>query len=151
MPRPIRRCRISWPALGLRFRSHLRRRTCSPHPDLVVVGNALSRGNVEVEYVLDQRLPFTSMAALVHEEFLRGREVLTVAGTHGKTTTTSMLAWIFHVAGRQPSFLIGGIAENFGSSFAVTEGARVHSRRRRIRHRVLRQRSEVHALLSRWR
>ena len=94
----------------------------SPHPDLVVVGNALSRGNVEVEYVLDQRLPFTSMAALVHEEFLRGREVLTVAGTHGKTTTTSMLSWIFHVAGREPSFLIGGIAENFGSSFAVTEG-----------------------------
>jgi UDP-N-acetylmuramate: L-alanyl-gamma-D-glutamyl-meso-diaminopimelate ligase len=94
----------------------------SPHPDLVVIGNALSRGNVEVEYVLDQRLRFTSMAALVHEEFLRGREVLTVAGTHGKTTTTSMLAWIFQVAGRQPSFLIGGIAENFGSSFAVTEG-----------------------------
>jgi len=94
----------------------------SPHPDLVVIGNALSRGNVEVEYVLDQRLPYTSMAALVHEEFLRGREVLTVAGTHGKTTTTSMLSWIFHVAGRQPSFLIGGIAENFGSSFAVTEG-----------------------------
>ncbi len=94
----------------------------SPRPDLVVIGNALSRGNVEVEYVLDQRLPFTSMAALVHEEFLRGREVLTVAGTHGKTTTTSMLSWIFHVAGRQPSFLIGGIAENFGSSFAVTEG-----------------------------
>jgi UDP-N-acetylmuramate: L-alanyl-gamma-D-glutamyl-meso-diaminopimelate ligase len=94
----------------------------SPRPDLVVIGNALSRGNVEVEWVLDQRLPFTSMAALVHEEFLRGREVLTVAGTHGKTTTTSMLSWIFHVAGRQPSFLIGGIAENFGSSFAVTEG-----------------------------
>jgi UDP-N-acetylmuramate: L-alanyl-gamma-D-glutamyl-meso-diaminopimelate ligase len=94
----------------------------SPHPDLVVIGNALSRGNVEVEYVLDQRLPFTSMAALVHEEFLRGREVLTVAGTHGKTTTTSMLSWIFHAAGRKPSFLIGGIAENFGSSFAVTEG-----------------------------
>ena len=57
------------------------------------------------------------------QEFLRGREVLTVAGTHGKTTTTSMLAWIFHVAATgEPSFLIGGIAENFGSSFAVTEG-----------------------------
>ena len=94
----------------------------NPRPDLVVIGNALSRGNVEVEYVLDQRLPFTSMAALVQEEFLRGKEVLTVAGTHGKTTTTSMLAWIFHVAGRRPSFLIGGIAENFGSSFAVSEG-----------------------------
>ena len=93
-----------------------------PHPDLVVIGNALSRGNVEVEYVLDERLPFTSMAALVQQEFLRGKEVLTVAGTHGKTTTTSMLAWIFHVAARRPSFLIGGIAENFGSSFAVSEG-----------------------------
>ena len=94
----------------------------NPRPDLVVIGNALSRGNVEVEYVLDQRLPFTSMAALVRQEFLRGKEVLTVAGTHGKTTTTSMLAWIFHVAARRPSFLIGGIAENFGSSFAVSEG-----------------------------
>jgi UDP-N-acetylmuramate: L-alanyl-gamma-D-glutamyl-meso-diaminopimelate ligase len=93
-----------------------------PHPDLVVVGNALSRGNPEVEYMLDQRLPFTSMAALLREEFLRGREVLAVAGTHGKTTTTSMLSWIFHVAGREPSFLIGGIAENFASSFAVSTG-----------------------------
>jgi len=94
----------------------------NPRPDLVVIGNALSRGNVEVEYVLDERLPFTSMAALVQQEFLRGKEVLTVAGTHGKTTTTSMLAWIFHVAARMPSFLIGGIAENFGSSFAVSDG-----------------------------
>ena len=70
----------------------------SPAPDLVVIGNALSRGNPEVEYVLDQRIPFTSMAALTHDEFLRGRESLVVAGTHGKTTTTSMLAWIYQVA-----------------------------------------------------
>jgi UDP-N-acetylmuramate: L-alanyl-gamma-D-glutamyl-meso-diaminopimelate ligase len=108
--------------IGIRVSQPFAEANLSPRPDLVVIGNALSRGNVEVEYVLDRRLPFTSMAALVHKEFLRGREVLTVAGTHGKTTTTSMLAWIFHVAGRQPSFLIGGIAENFGSSFAVTEG-----------------------------
>ena len=93
-----------------------------PRPDLVVVGNAISRGNVEVEYVLDRRIPFTSMADLLHREFLSEREVLAVAGTHGKTTTTSMLAWMFHSAGRDPSFLIGGIAENFGSSFAVTDG-----------------------------
>ncbi len=92
-------------------------------PDLVVIGNAISRGNVELEYVLDQGIPFTSMAALLHDEFLQQREVIAVAGTHGKTTTTSMLAWIFHFAGRNPSFLIGGIAENFGSSFAVSEGA----------------------------
>ena len=93
-----------------------------PHPDLVVVGNAISRGNPELEYVLDQRLPLRSLPQLLAEEFLKGREVIVVAGTHGKTTTTSMLAWIFEVAGLKPSFLIGGIAENFGSSFAVREG-----------------------------
>ncbi len=95
-----------------------------PLPDLVVIGNALSRGNPEVERVLDQRIPFTSMAALTHDEFLKGRESLVVAGTHGKTTTTSMLAWIYQVAAREnaalePSFLIGGVAENFGSSFQL--------------------------------
>jgi UDP-N-acetylmuramate: L-alanyl-gamma-D-glutamyl-meso-diaminopimelate ligase len=95
-----------------------------PLPDLVVIGNALSRGNPEVERVLDQRIPFASMAALVHDEFLKGRESLVIAGTHGKTTTTSMLAWIYQVAAREnpalePSFLIGGVAENFGSSFQL--------------------------------
>jgi UDP-N-acetylmuramate: L-alanyl-gamma-D-glutamyl-meso-diaminopimelate ligase len=93
-------------------------------PDLVVIGNALSRGNPEVERVLDERIPFTSMAALLRDEFLRGRESLVVAGTHGKTTTTSMLAWIYQCAAREnpalePSFLIGGVAENFGSSFQL--------------------------------
>jgi UDP-N-acetylmuramate: L-alanyl-gamma-D-glutamyl-meso-diaminopimelate ligase len=95
-----------------------------PSPDLVVIGNALSRGNPEVERVLDERLPFTSMAALVHDEFLKGRESLVVAGTHGKTTTTSMLSWIYQVASHEhpalePSFLIGGVAENFGTSFQL--------------------------------
>jgi UDP-N-acetylmuramate: L-alanyl-gamma-D-glutamyl-meso-diaminopimelate ligase len=96
----------------------------SPAPDLVVIGNALSRGNPEIERVLDERIPFTSMAALLREEFLRGRSPLVVAGTHGKTTTTSMLAWIYQTAAREnpafePSFLIGGVAENFGSSFQL--------------------------------
>src|ERR1700732_5315448 len=91
-------------------------------PDLVVVGNAVSRGNVELEQVLDQRIPLCSLPQLLHDEFLRGKEVLVVAGTHGKTTTTSMLAWIFHTAGLQPSFLIGGIAENFASSFQLGQG-----------------------------
>ena len=95
-----------------------------PVPDLVVIGNALSRGNPEVERVLDERIPFTSMAALLHEEFLEGRESLVVAGTHGKTTTTSMLAWICEFAAQdkpelEPSFLIGGVAENFGTSFQL--------------------------------
>src|SRR5947209_7897749 len=97
-------------------------RNLEPRPDLVVVGNAISRGNAELEHVLDQRIPFCSLPQLLHEEFLRGKEVLVVAGTHGKTTTTSMLAWIFHSAGMQPSFLIGGIAENFGSSFHLGTG-----------------------------
>jgi UDP-N-acetylmuramate: L-alanyl-gamma-D-glutamyl-meso-diaminopimelate ligase len=95
-----------------------------PAPDLVIIGNALSRGNPEIEHVLDQRIPFTSMAALVREEFLKGRESLVIAGTHGKTTTTSMLAWIYQVASHddaalEPSFLIGGVAENFGTSFQL--------------------------------
>jgi UDP-N-acetylmuramate: L-alanyl-gamma-D-glutamyl-meso-diaminopimelate ligase len=93
-----------------------------PKPELVVIGNAISRGNSELEYVLDQRIPFCSLPQLLHDEFLRGKEVLVVAGTHGKTTTTSMLAWIFHLAGLDPSFLIGGIAENFGSSFHLGQG-----------------------------
>jgi UDP-N-acetylmuramate: L-alanyl-gamma-D-glutamyl-meso-diaminopimelate ligase len=97
-------------------------RNLEPRPDLVVVGNAISRGNAELEQVLDQRIPFCSLPQLLHEEFLHGKEVLVVAGTHGKTTTTSMLAWIFHTAGMQPSFLIGGIAENFGSSFHLGQG-----------------------------
>jgi UDP-N-acetylmuramate: L-alanyl-gamma-D-glutamyl-meso-diaminopimelate ligase len=97
-------------------------RNLEPRPDLVVVGNAISRGNPELEQVLDQRIPFCSLPQLLHEEFLHGKEVLVVAGTHGKTTTTSMLAWIFHTAGMQPSFLIGGIAENFGSSFHLGQG-----------------------------
>ena len=97
-----------------------------PHPDLVIVGNAMSRGNVELEYVLDQRIPFTSLAELIHAEFLTGRESLVVAGTHGKTTTTSMLAWIYEIASRTrpelaPSFLIGGVAENFKTSFQLRE------------------------------
>jgi UDP-N-acetylmuramate: L-alanyl-gamma-D-glutamyl-meso-diaminopimelate ligase len=116
-------------------------------PELVVVGNAISRGNPELERVLDERIPMTSMAQLVHDEFLLGRERLVVCGTHGKTTTTSMLAWIYDVASRMdgtgsgaagrerrhrdnagvrfaPSFLIGGVAENFGTSFRVQEGTR---------------------------
>jgi UDP-N-acetylmuramate: L-alanyl-gamma-D-glutamyl-meso-diaminopimelate ligase len=87
-----------------------------------VVGNAISRGNLELEYLLDQRIPFVSMPEVIHQEFIRGHNSLVIAGTHGKTTTTSMAAWIFESAGRNPSFLIGGIAENFDSSFAVTDG-----------------------------
>ena len=93
-----------------------------PRPDLVVVGNAISRGNPELEYVLDERILMRSLPQVLQEYFLRGREPIVIAGTHGKTTTTSMLAWIFETAGLKPSFLVGGIAENFNSSFAVRQG-----------------------------
>jgi UDP-N-acetylmuramate: L-alanyl-gamma-D-glutamyl-meso-diaminopimelate ligase len=93
-----------------------------PRPDWVVVGNAISRGNVELEHVLDERIPFRSLPDTLYDFFLRTREPIVVAGTHGKTTTTSMLAWIFQVANIDPSFLVGGIAENFGSSFALRQG-----------------------------
>jgi UDP-N-acetylmuramate: L-alanyl-gamma-D-glutamyl-meso-diaminopimelate ligase len=109
-------------SLGIPLAQPFAAENLHPRPDLVVVGNAVSRGNVELEHILDQRIPFCSMPQILHDEFLRGKEVLVVSGTHGKTTTTSMLAWIFHTAGLQPSFLIGGIAENFGSSFQLGQG-----------------------------
>jgi UDP-N-acetylmuramate: L-alanyl-gamma-D-glutamyl-meso-diaminopimelate ligase len=93
-----------------------------PRPDMVVVGNAISRGNPEIEHVLDERIPFRSLPDVLYEYFLRSRDPIVVAGTHGKTTTTSMLSWIFQSAGKDPSFLIGGIAENFNSSFALKQG-----------------------------
>ncbi len=91
-----------------------------PIPDLVVVGNAIPRGNAEVEHVLDARIPYTSAAATIKEELIRGRHSVVVAGTHGKTTTTSIVSWVLDRAGLSPDFLIGGIAENFGTSFRWT-------------------------------
>jgi len=91
-----------------------------PRPDIVVVGNAISRGNPELEHLLNAKIPYASAAVTIKEEFLRGRHSLAVAGTHGKTTTTSLLAWILEVAGFSPSFLVGGVAENFGTSFRLT-------------------------------
>jgi UDP-N-acetylmuramate: L-alanyl-gamma-D-glutamyl-meso-diaminopimelate ligase len=109
-------------SLGIPLAQPFNAANLAPRPDLVVVGNAISRGNAELEHVLDERIPFCSLPQILHDEFLRGKEVIVVAGTHGKTTTTSMLSWIFHSAGQKPSFLIGGIAENFGSSFSLGEG-----------------------------
>ena len=109
-------------SLGIPVAQPFAVRNLQPRPDLVVVGNAISRGNAELEHVLDERIPFNSLPAVLHDEFLRGQEVLVVAGTHGKTTTTSMLSWIFEVAGMHPSFLIGGIAENFQRSFQLGGG-----------------------------
>jgi UDP-N-acetylmuramate: L-alanyl-gamma-D-glutamyl-meso-diaminopimelate ligase len=87
-----------------------------PAPDLVLIGNALSRGNPAVEAVLNSGIPYTSGPRWLGENYLRGKTVIAVAGTHGKTTTSSMLAWILEQAGRSPGFLIGGVPTNFGQS-----------------------------------
>jgi UDP-N-acetylmuramate: L-alanyl-gamma-D-glutamyl-meso-diaminopimelate ligase len=110
--------------LGVTVHEPYAERNLDRRPDLVIVGNAISRGNVELERVMDERIPFCSMASVLHQEFLTAREPLVVTGTHGKTTTTSMLAWIYQRASLQdpelaPSFLIGGVPENFGTSFMV--------------------------------
>lgn len=93
-----------------------------PAPDQIVIGNALSRGNPAVEYVLDRKLPYTSGPAWLADNVLHSRYVLAVAGTHGKTTTSSMLAWILSEAGLQPGFLIGGVPVDFGVSARLGEG-----------------------------
>jgi UDP-N-acetylmuramate: L-alanyl-gamma-D-glutamyl-meso-diaminopimelate ligase len=85
-------------------------------PDQIIIGNALSRGNPCVEYILDNQLPFMSGSDWIHQHVLQNRWVLAVAGTHGKTTTSSMVAWILEYAGLNPGFLIGGVPENFGES-----------------------------------
>ncbi len=107
--------------LGIEYAREFRPSNLEPAPDVVVVGNAISRGNPEVEAVLDRGLRYTSAAHTVKEELLRDRHVLAVAGTHGKTTTASILAWLLETAGLEPSFLIGGVAENFGSSFRLND------------------------------
>ncbi|HEX2093673.1 MAG TPA: UDP-N-acetylmuramate--L-alanine ligase [Longimicrobiaceae bacterium] len=107
--------------LGIPYREGYSPENLRPRPDVVVVGNAISRGNPELEAVLREKIPYTSAAAVIKEEFIRGRHSLAVAGTHGKTTTTSILAWVLESAGLNPSFLIGGVAENFGVSFRLTD------------------------------
>ena len=91
--------------------------------DIVVVGNALSRGNAAVEHMLNARLSYTSGAAWLRDNVLPGRTTLAVAGTHGKTTTTSILAFLLDAAGRDPGFLVGGVPENFGVSARLGSGA----------------------------
>ncbi|HEU5410828.1 MAG TPA: UDP-N-acetylmuramate:L-alanyl-gamma-D-glutamyl-meso-diaminopimelate ligase [Candidatus Acidoferrales bacterium] len=101
-------------SLKIPWNEGFRAENLNPHPDLIVVGNAISRGNAELEAALDAKIPYWSMPQTIEELFLPGHTSVVIAGTHGKTTTTAMLAWILHVAGRKPDFLIGGVAPNFG-------------------------------------
>jgi UDP-N-acetylmuramate: L-alanyl-gamma-D-glutamyl-meso-diaminopimelate ligase len=110
-------------SLGISFYNTFDAVHLQPAPDLVIVGNIIARGNPELEEVLDRKIPFRSLPEILEEVFLPGRYSIVVSGTHGKTTTTAMLAWIFHSAGRQPNFLVGGVAENFGKSYGLGGGA----------------------------
>src|ERR1700752_149964 len=107
-------------ALGINVAQGFKREHLTPSPDCVIVGNAIPRGNPEVEETLKRKLLYRSQAEVVKEEFIRGRRSLVVAGTHGKTTTTSIASWVADQGGLNPSFLIGGVAQNFGVSFRVT-------------------------------
>lgn len=103
-------------AAGIRLMQGYDPRHLEPAPDQVVVGNAMSRGNPAIEYMLERGLRYTSGPQWLAENVLRDRWVLAAAGTHGKTSTSSMLAWILEYAGLKPGFLIGGVPENFGLS-----------------------------------
>jgi len=110
-------------SLGIPFNDTFNAAHLKPAPELVVIGNIIARGNPELEEVLDRRIPYRSMPEILEEVFLPERHAIVVSGTHGKTTTTAMLAWIFQTAGKRPNFLVGGVAENFGKSYGLGGGA----------------------------
>ncbi len=107
--------------LGIQITSGYKAENTDLPRDVTVVGNTIMRGNPELEEVLNRKLVYRSQAEIVREEFIRGRRSLVVAGTHGKTTTTSIAAWICEVGGLEPTFLVGGVVQNFGQSFRVTD------------------------------
>ena len=109
-------------ALGIKILNGYKAENVNIGADITVVGNAISRGNPELEEVLNRKLLYRSQAEIVQEEFIRGKRSLVIAGTHGKTTTTSIAAWVCEVGGLDPGFLVGGIVQNFGASFRVTHG-----------------------------
>ena len=109
-------------ALGIEILNGYKAENADIGADCVVVGNAISRGNPELEEVLNRKIVYRSQAEIVQEEFIRGKRSLVVAGTHGKTTTTSIATWVAEVGGLNPSFLVGGIVQNFDASFRVNDG-----------------------------
>jgi len=109
--------------LGIPYNHSFDAAHLQPAPDLVIVANIIARGNPELEETLEKKIPYRSLPETLEGVFLPGKHSIVVSGTHGKTTTTAMLAWIFHVAGKQPTFLIGGVAENFAKSYGLGEGS----------------------------
>jgi UDP-N-acetylmuramate: L-alanyl-gamma-D-glutamyl-meso-diaminopimelate ligase len=108
--------------LGIEVKSGYRAENLDPAPDLVVIGNAVSRSNVEAAAVLERGLPYLSMAEALRRLFLAGKRSIVVAGTHGKTTSTAMLAWALHQAGCDPSLMVGGESIDFEGNFRLGEG-----------------------------
>ncbi|HMQ02405.1 MAG TPA: UDP-N-acetylmuramate:L-alanyl-gamma-D-glutamyl-meso-diaminopimelate ligase [Pyrinomonadaceae bacterium] len=108
-------------ALGIEIMQGYHAQNADVGADCTIVGNTISRGNAELEEVLNRKLVYRSQAEIVKEQFIRGRRSLVVAGTHGKTTTTSIATWICEVGGLEPSFLVGGVVQNFNASFRVTD------------------------------
>jgi UDP-N-acetylmuramate: L-alanyl-gamma-D-glutamyl-meso-diaminopimelate ligase len=109
-------------SLGIAYYNTFDAAHLQPPPELAVIGNVIARGNLEVEEVLDRRIPYRSLPEMLEEVFLPGKHSIVVSGTHGKTTTTAMLAWIFETAEKRPNFLVGGVAENFGKSYGLGGG-----------------------------
>lgn len=109
-------------ALGIALKAGYRPEHLQPKPELVIVGNAISRGNPAIEWVMNEKLPFVSGPAWLGQRLLPQKRVLAVAGTHGKTTTTSLLAWLLEAGGKAPGFLVGGVPENFGISARLGQG-----------------------------
>ncbi|MDX2227212.1 MAG: UDP-N-acetylmuramate:L-alanyl-gamma-D-glutamyl-meso-diaminopimelate ligase [Verrucomicrobiae bacterium] len=109
---------------GITIMAGYRPENLAHKPDLIVVGNAISRGNEELEAVLEQKLYYLSLPETLKQFFLRGKHNLVVTGTHGKTTTTSMLAWIFEHAAKNPSYMIGGLPKNLPQGCTIREGSR---------------------------
>jgi UDP-N-acetylmuramate: L-alanyl-gamma-D-glutamyl-meso-diaminopimelate ligase len=108
-------------SLGIEILNGYKAENANIGADCIVVGNAISRGNAELEEVLNRKLVYRSQAEIVKEEFIRGKRSLVIAGTHGKTTTTSIAAWVTEVGELNPSFLVGGVVQNFGASFRVAD------------------------------
>lgn len=108
---------------GIRLMTGYAEANLASRPDLVVIGNAISRGNPEAEAALERKMRYCSLPDLLREFFIRGKQSLVVTGTHGKTTTTSLLAWVFEHNGLNPSYLIGGIPNNFQQGARFTDSA----------------------------
>src|SRR5262249_7252698 len=106
-------------SLGITYNHSFDAANLRPAPDLAIVGNIIARGNPELEETLERKIPYRSMPEILEEVFLPGKHSIVVSGTHGKTTTTAMLAWIFHSADKRPTFLVGSVVKYFDKSYGL--------------------------------